>query len=207
MSSTKVFSNPIIGCLASACSAIATNNPSVNKNDLFRTIIANQQRRVIVPDLMLHEFVQQFNCCEDRLSRMENRPKKGREVGECMKNSYAEFKETGNEVRMGIVSSRFPGISQMAVIHFFNVDKDGKFYDTEDRGGEEPIVSPATLLKLTHQQVLVVLAGCKRDFLSEANDWMSVWDEMNKKTYILSRSFGKEGPFKFVKTIDTPIEV
>ena len=59
---------------------------------------------------------------------------------------------------------------------------------------------------MTHHQVLLVLAGACRDFLNKANDWMSVWDEMNKKTYILSRKFGDSGPFKFVKTVETKIE-
>ena len=205
-SNTKVFNNELMGCFASACSAIATNNHFVDKNVLFRTLLAKQTKRNIIPDLVLHDFVQEFNICQDHISRMENRPKKGREVGECMRNAYAEFKETGNEVRMGLVSSRFPSIVGMAVIHFFNVDKDGKFYDTEDRGGDVLPV-PATLLKFTHEQVLLVLAGVTKKFLEEACDWMTVWDEMNKKTYILSRKFGAGGPFKFVKTVDTDIEV
>ena len=196
----------IAGCLARACHNIAENNSFANKNDLFQTILADRDNNgQAVADEVVHHFVQRkFDICEKNIVMMENRPKKGRTIGECMDNSFAEFKETGNQIRMGLVSSAKSAVTAMAVIHFFNVDKHGVFYDTEDRGMDcKP--TPATLLKFNHNEVIQILAGRQKAFLQEANDWLSIWDEMNKKTYILSRAFGETGAFKFVKTLDTAV--
>lgn len=195
----------VAGCFARACSTIAENNSFANKNDLFKAIIYGKNAGDAIADDVVHHFVQQkFDICEKNIVMMENRPKKGRNVGECMDNSFAEFKETGNQIRMGLVSSAKTAVAAMAVIHFFNVDKHGRFYDTEDRGMDRK-PTPATLLKFNHNEVIQILAGRQKAFLQEANDWLSIWDEMNKKTYILSRAFGEKGAFKFVKTLDTII--
>jgi hypothetical protein len=202
-----LLSPEVAGCFARACHVIAENNPFVNKNDLFKTILADRDiNGQAVADEVVHHFVQEkFPICEQNHVLMENRPKKGRNVGECMDNCIAEFKETGNQIRMGLVSSAQSPLAAMAVIHFFNVDKHGRFYDTEDRGMDRK-PTPATLLKFNHNEVAHILAGRQQAFLKEANDWLSIWDEMNKKTYILSRTFGERGAFKFVKTLGTTIQ-
>jgi hypothetical protein len=203
----RLLSPEVAGCFARACHTIAENNSFVSKNDLFKKILDDKDKGgQAVADEVVHHFVQRkFDICEQHLVMMENRPKKGRNVGECMDNCVAEFKETGNQIRMGLVSSAKSAVAAMAVIHFFNVDKHGRFYDTEDRGMDRK-PTPATLLKFNHNEVVQILMGRQKAFLEEANDWLSIWDEMNKKTYILSRTFGERGAFKFVKTLGTTIQ-
>ena len=197
----------VAGCFARACSTIAANNSFADKNALFKAIIDTKTTaESAIADEVVHHFVRRnFSITENRLSQMENRPKKGREVGSCMDNCVAEFAETGNQIRMGFVSCAKSATAAMAVVHFFNVDRHGVLYDTEDRGG---IVGPkpTTLLKFNHREVAQIILGRQKQFLAEANDWMSIWDEMNKKTYILSRTFGERGAFKFVKTLDTTLQ-
>lgn len=201
-----LLSPEIAGCFARACKTIAENNSFANKNDLFMSIINDKAGDVsAVADEVVHHYARmRFPICENRLSQIENRPKKGRNVGECMDNCVSEFYETGNQIRVGFVSCATSSTAALAVLHFFNVDRHGVFYDTEDH--EKAYSRPMTLLKFSHNEVARMLAGFQKEFLKEANDWMSVWDEMNKKTYILSRTFGERGAFKFVKTLETTIQ-
>jgi hypothetical protein len=199
-----LLSPEIAGCIARACHAVAENNPFVNKNDLFKAIINHTPKgQTAIADEVVHDFIRKMPLCERNIAMMQNRPKKGRVVGECMDNCIREFKETGNQIRMGLVSSAKSAVTALAVVHFFNVDKDGILYDTEDRTEGRGRPTPATLVMLSHNEVVQVLMGRQQAFLKEANDWLSIWDEMNKKTYILSRTFGERGAFKFVKTLET----
>jgi hypothetical protein len=203
-----LLSPEIAGCFARACHTISVHDPSVNRNDLFKAIINHTPMgQDAIADVVVHDFIRKFPICERSITMMENRPKKGRVVGECMDNCIAEFKETGNQIRMGLVSSAKSAVAALAVVHFFNVDRHGVFYDTEDRTEGRRRATPATLVKLNHDEVIQILMGRQRAFLKAANDWLSIWDEMNKKTYILSRTFGETGAFKFVQTVDTDIEV
>jgi hypothetical protein len=194
----------VAGCFARACSTIAENNSFADKNALFKAIISPKHTEgSAVADEVIHHYARRnFSITENRMSQMENRPKKGRNVGECMDNCISEFMETGNQIRMGIVSCATSPAAALAVIHFFNVDRHGVFYDSEDHGGSVAS-KPMTLLKFNHREVAHILAGRQQAFLKEANDWISIWDEMNQKTYILSRTFGERGAFKFVKTLET----
>jgi hypothetical protein len=194
----------VAGCFARACSTIAATNSFADKNALFKSIIdIKNTDHSAVADEVIHHFARRnFSITENRLSQMENRPKKGRNVGECMDNCISEFMETGNQIRMGLVSCGTSPAAALAVVHFFNVDRHGVFYDSEDHFGSVG-PKPMTLLKFSHNDVVQILAGRQKAFLKEAKDWMAIWDEMNKKTYILSRTFGERGAFNFVKTLET----
>ena len=194
----------VAGCFARACSTIAENNSFADKNALFKAIINHTPKgQTAIADEVVHDYIRTMPICERSITMMENRPKKGRNVGECMDNCIAEFKETGNQIRMGLVSSANSAVTALAVVHFFNVDRHGVLYDTEDRTEGRGRPTPATLVKLNHNVVVQILMGRQQAFLKAANDWLSIWDEMNKKTYILSRTFGERGAFKFVKTLET----
>lgn len=57
---------------------------------------------------------------------------KGRPPGFCFQNAMAEEKATGNTAYWGYLIPHFNGRVQQAVIHAFNKDKDGNYYDTTE---------------------------------------------------------------------------
>jgi hypothetical protein len=77
-------------------------------------------------------FIQNLAMCEDTLEILDNRPKEGRPIGRCLDNAVAEFRETGNRLACGYLV-RDGGVHVMMVFHFFNIDKDGVPYETEQR--------------------------------------------------------------------------
>jgi len=75
-----------------------------------------------------------------RTATITNRPKPNRLAGECYMNAYNEWKRTGNKPVIGweaTLCGRFISIES----HAFNIDKNGKYYDTEnnyiDKGEHE----------------------------------------------------------------------
>lgn len=74
--------------------------------------------------LLIHQ------CVEGEGAKLLNRPKKGRNYGDCFKNAMAEEKETGNKACWGYLTSTFYGHAQQMVVHAFNKDKKGSYYDT-----------------------------------------------------------------------------
>ena len=64
--------------------------------------------------------------------KLELRRTKGRPTGNCIENAFAEQRKTGNKVRWGYMTATILGRHIHNVIHVFNEDKDGKFYDTQD---------------------------------------------------------------------------
>jgi len=74
--------------------------------------------------LLIHQ------CVEGDGASLLNRPKKGREYGNCFPNAIAEEKETGNKACWGYLTSAIVGHAQQMVVHAFNKDKDGNYYDT-----------------------------------------------------------------------------
>ena len=57
---------------------------------------------------------------------------KGRPLGNCFQNAWAEEKATGNKAYWGYMTLHFNGRAQQAVVHAFNKDKKGNYYDTAE---------------------------------------------------------------------------
>lgn len=99
---------------------------------------------------MIHAVVDEdfillvHQCVAGRPALLLNRPKKGRNYGDCFRNAMAEEMETGNRACWGYLTSTIVGHAQQMVVHAFNKDKEGNYYDTANyphRAQMETLVS------------------------------------------------------------------
>ncbi len=90
--------------------------------ETYREIIRGEKDAELVT--MAHRVTK-----SKKFTHLENRPR-GRPFNQCFQNAAAEEKKTGNKACWGYATHSIWGHAQQSVIHAFNKDKDGKYYDT-----------------------------------------------------------------------------
>jgi hypothetical protein len=97
-------------------------NTGLPAKDTYKELIAAEEDTAFVA--LIH------GCADGKLLHLDNRPKQGRFLGECLVNAKLEEKETGNKTYWGYMTSGLLGHAHQSVAHAFNKDKNGNYYDT-----------------------------------------------------------------------------
>jgi hypothetical protein len=118
---------------AGMCGEVAKRE-QLKRNDVIRNALTDRtfhEEEVMKMLTVLCSLKQTAdNAKPDKIA---NRPKKGRPLHKCFENAYAEAKETGNRVEVGMCLPHLHGSFHLAYVHAYNRDKKtGEAYDTDE---------------------------------------------------------------------------
>jgi hypothetical protein len=92
------------------------------------------------------DLIRSVKAQHDIKHTLYSRPKSGRPVRNCLENAKLEKQETGNKQVWGYMSVPTHGRLQQVIIHSFNVDKDGTYYDTQEYQNPTEIVGSVSII-------------------------------------------------------------